>query len=139
METLPRLIGRKTVGLEAKYEAGEVIQENLQDSGAGKVAAVTEVRSSHHVLWVVHLLSQLWNGDSAEGVCTTASQRSESDHEEVETREGNHVHSEFPKVRVELTGEPQARGHTGHDGGDEMVEVAIRRLREFESPHADII
>lgn len=41
---------------------------HLQDSGTSKVATITEVRGSHHVLWVVHLLSQLWDADCAEMV-----------------------------------------------------------------------
>ena len=72
-----------------------------------------------------HLLCELGDGDGAEGVCTTTGQRCEANHEEVETREGNHVDSQLPQIRVELTREAQASGNTGHDGGDEVIQVTI--------------
>ena len=106
---------------------------------AGQVATVAEVRGSHHVLGVEHLLGELGNGDSAEGVGATAGQRSETDHEEVKTREGNHVDSQLPQVRVQLTRETQAGGDTGHDGGDEVVQVTVGGVVELESPHADVV
>ena len=69
--------------------------ENIQDSSASEVAAVSKVRSSHHILRVVHLLCQFWNGDSTEFGSSTASKRRKADHEEVKTREGNHIDSQF--------------------------------------------
>lgn len=57
----------------------------------------------------------------------------------METREGNHVHGEFAEVRVELARETQAGSDAGHDGGDEVVEVTIRRVLELEGSHANII
>lgn len=111
----------------------------LQDSTAGEVTAVAEVRSSHHVLGVVHLLGQLGHGDGTEGVGATAGQRSESDHEEVKTGEWNHVDGQLAEIRVKLTRESQAGGDTGHDGGHEMVQVTVGWVGEFESPHADIV
>jgi hypothetical protein len=106
---------------------------------AGQVTTVAEVRSSHHVLGVEHLLGELGNGDGAEGVGATAGQRSETDHEEVETGEGNHVDGQLPQVRVQLTGETQAGGDTRHDGGDEVVQVTVGGVVELESPHADVV
>lgn len=108
-------------------------------SGAGQVATVAEVGRSHHVLGVEHLLGELRNGDGTERVSATAGQRSESDHEEVETGEGHHVDSQLPQVRVELTGETQAGGDTRHDGGHEVVQVAVRGVVQLESPHADVV
>ena len=112
---------------------------NLQDSRAGEVTAVTEVRGSHHVLGVEHLLGQLGDADSAEGVGATAGQRSETDHEEVKTREGNHVDGELAEIRVKLTREAQAGGNTGHDGGNEVVQVTVGGVGELEGFHADIV
>lgn len=106
---------------------------------AGQVATIAEVRSSHHVLGVEHLLGELGNGDGAEGVGATAGQRSETDHEEVETGEGNHVDGQLPQVRVQLTGETQAGGDTGHDSGDEVVQVAVGGVVELKGPHADVV
>lgn len=112
---------------------------DLQDGRAGQVTTVTEVRSSHHVLGVEHLLGQLGNGDSAERVGTTAGQRSEADHEEVETGEGDHVDGQLAQIRVQLTGETQGGGDTRHDGGDEVVQVTIRRVGQLQGTHADVV
>lgn len=112
---------------------------HLQHGGAGEVAAVTEVRSSHHVLGVEHLLGQLGHGDRTEGVSATAGQRGKADHEEVETRERNHVDSQLAEVRVELTGETQAGGDTGHNGGNEVVQVTVGGVGELEGAHADVV
>ena len=70
---------------------------------------------------------------------TAAGERSETDHEKVETREWDHVDGEFAKIRVELTWESEAGCHTRHDGGDEVVEVTVGRVRELECTHADIV
>ena len=40
---------------------------------------------------------------------------------------------------VELTGETQAGGHTGHDGRDEVVQVAVAGVGELEGAHADVV
>lgn len=70
----------------------------LQDSGASQVATVAEVRGSHHVLRVVHLLGQLGHGDSPELMGATAGEWRESNHEEMETGERNHVDGQLSKV-----------------------------------------
>jgi hypothetical protein len=106
---------------------------------ARQIAAVAEVGSSHHVLGVEHLLGELGDADGLEGVGAAAGERSESNHEEMETGEGNHVDGQLPQVRVQLTGETQARGDTGHDGGDEVVQVAVRGVVQLERPHADVV
>ena len=112
---------------------------DLQDGRAGEVTTVAEVRSGHHVLGVEHLLGELGDGDGAEGVGATAGQGSETDHEEVETGEGNHVHGELAEIRVELAGEAQRNRDTRHDGRDEVVEVAVRGVRQLQGAHADVV
>jgi hypothetical protein len=106
---------------------------------AGQVATVAEVGRSHHVLGVEHLLGELGNGDGAEGVGAAAGEGSESDHEEVETGEGNHVDGQLPEIRVKLTRETQAGGDTRHDGGDEVVQVAVGGVVQLESAHANVV
>jgi hypothetical protein len=56
----------------------------------------------------------------------------------VQTREGDQVDGELAEVGVELAREAEAARHTGHDGGDEVVEVAERGRRELERTKADI-
>ena len=111
----------------------------LQERGTGEITAVPEVAGSHHVLRVVHLLGQLWDGDGTEGVSSTRGERSEPNHEEMETWERNHVHSQLPQVGVELTRESETGGDTGHDGGHEVVEISIRWGAELESPHTNVV
>jgi hypothetical protein len=115
------------------------LRRDLQDSTACEVTTVAEVRSSHHVLGVVHLLGQLRDSDGTERVGATAGKRSESNHEEMETREGNHVDSQLAEIGVELSRESKTGGDTGHDGGDQVVQVTVGRSVELERTHANIV
>ncbi|KAI6769070.1 hypothetical protein HG531_010174 [Fusarium graminearum] len=110
-----------------------------EDGRAGQVTTVAEVRGSHHVLGVEHLLGELRNADSAERVSTTAGQGSESDHEEVQTGEGHHVDGELSEVRVQLTGETETGSDAGHDGRDKVVQVAVRGVGQLEGAHANVV
>lgn len=56
---------------------------------------LSRIRSGHHVLGVKHLLSELGHGDGSVRGGTSGSQWSETDHEEMESREGNHVDGQF--------------------------------------------
>ena len=50
-----------------------------------------------------------------------------------------HVDSQLPEVGVELTGETQASRDTGHDDGNEVVQVTVRGRGELECPEADVV
>lgn len=110
-----------------------------EESGRGEVAAVAWVRSAHHVLGVEHLLCQLWDGERAVLLRAARCQRSEAHHEEVETWERNQVDGDLAQVRVELTWEAEAACDTGHDDGDEMVQVTECWCGELERTEADVI
>ena len=69
----------------------------------------------------------------------SAGQGSETDHEEVETREGDHVDSQLAEIRVQLTGESQASGDAGHDGRDEVVEITVCGVVQLEGAHAEVV
>jgi len=105
----------------------------------GKIAAVSWVRGSHHVLGVEHLLGEFWNGDGTVLLASAGGQGGVTGHEEVETWEGNHVDGQLPQVGVELTGEAQAGRNTRHDDGHEVVKVTVRWGRQLESTEADIV
>merc|ERR550537_477079 len=110
-----------------------------EHASSSQVATVTGIGGAHHVLGVEHLLSQLGHSQSAVLLGATAGQRHETDHEEVQTRERNHVHGKFAKVGVELTRETQARGGARHRGGDKVVQVTIRRGGQLQGAEADVI
>jgi hypothetical protein len=110
-----------------------------EEGGSGEVTAVTGVGSAHHVLSIPHLLGELGDGKSAVLLGTTGSQGGEPDHEEVETGEGDQVDRELTEISVELTGEAEAAGDTGHDGGDEVVQVTEGGGGELEGTEADVV
>jgi hypothetical protein len=60
-------------------------------------------------------------------------------HEEVETRERNHVDSKLPKVGIELARETKAGSDSRHGQRNQMIEITVGRSGEFESAEADII
>lgn len=105
----------------------------------GEVASVTRITGGHHVLSIEHLLGELRDGECAILLRASASERGEPRHEEVEAREGDHVHGQFPQVSIELTGESQAGGDAAHCSGDQVVEVAVRWGSKFECAEADIV
>jgi hypothetical protein len=112
---------------------------STEDGRASKVSTVSEIGSSHHVLGIVHLLSEFWDRDCSERVGASAGKRSETDHEEMKTWEGNHVDSQLSKIGVELTRESQASSDTWHDGWHEVVQVTIWGSGQLEGSHADVI
>ena len=110
-----------------------------EQGGGSQVAAVARVGGAHHVLGVEHLLGQLGDGQSAVLLRAAGGQGSETDHEEVQTGEGDQVDGQFAQVGVQLTGETQAAGHARHGGGDQMVQVAVGGGGELQGAEADIV
>ena len=106
---------------------------------SGSTYTLSGVRGGHHVLGVKHLLSELGNGNSSVRSGTSGSQGSETDHEEMESGEGNHVDGQFSEIRVELTGESKTGGDTRHDEGDEMVQVTVGGGVELQGSETDIV
>ena len=85
------------------------------------------VSGTHHVLGIEHLLSQFRDGQGSVLLGSSGGQGGESDHEEVQSWERNQVDGQFSQVRVQLTGESEAAGNSGHGGRDQVVQVTISR------------
>lgn len=136
LDEVARVLGLDSLELVLDFSHGDLSSE---DTAHSEVSTVTGVGGGHHVLGVEHLLSKLRNGDSAVRSRSTGGKGSETDHEEVETRERNHVDTELSQVRVELTGETETSGDTGHDDGNEVVKITVGGSGELESSEANVV
>lgn len=97
------------------------------------------VSSAHHVLGIEHLLGELGDSQSSVLLGSSGGEGGESNHEEVESGEGNQVDGQFSQVRVKLTGESKAASNSGHGGGDQMVKITISGGGELEGSEADVV
>ena len=68
---------------------------------------MARVGGAHHVLGVELLLGELRHRERAVLLRAARRERREADHEEVETRERDHVHRELAEVAVELAREAE--------------------------------
>jgi len=110
-----------------------------EHGGGGQVSSVSRVGGAHHVLGVEHLLGQFWDGQGSVLLGSSGGQRSESSHEEVETRERNQVDGQLSEVGVQLTRESEAASDTGHGGGNQVVQVTVGGGGELQGSEADVI
>ena len=136
LDKVARVLGLDSLELVLDLSHRDLSSEDTAD---GEVSTVAGVGSGHHVLGVEHLLGELRHGDSAVRSRSTGGERGETDHEEVETGERNHVDTELSQVRVELTGESETRRDTGHDDRDEVVEVTVGGGGELEGSETNVV
>ena len=100
---------------------------------------MARIAGSHHVLGVEHLLRQFRNSQGPVLLTSSGGQGRKSWHEEVETRERHHVDGQFTEIGVELTGESETSGDSGHGGGDEMIQVPVCWSCQFQGPEANVV
>ena len=108
------------------------------DGGGSEVPAMARITGGHHVPRIKHLLSQLRHSKSTEVLRAAAGERSEAGHEEVETREGNHVDSQLAYVCIQLPGKSEGSGHSTHGGADEMIQITRGRIVKLQCAEANV-
>jgi len=100
---------------------------------------VSGISSTHHVFSIEHLLGQFGDGQSSVLLRSSGGQGSETDHEEVESGEGDQVNSQFSQIRVKLTGESKTTGNSGHSNGNQMVKITVSGGGQFQGSETDIV
>jgi len=100
---------------------------------------VAGIGGAHHVLGIELLLCELGHGEGTVLLRATGGEGSEAHHEEVETRERNHVHGKLAEIAVELTREAEAAGGAADSSRDKVVEVTVCGGGELEGAEADIV
>jgi hypothetical protein len=97
----------RVLGLHGVDVVLDLLHRDLSSpiSGDGQVPPGPRVGSGHQVLGVKELLTELGDGETSVLLRSPGGQRGETGHEEVETRERDHVDGELPQVRVQRSGE----------------------------------
>ena len=85
---------------------------SAEDSSSCKVSSMSWITGCHHVLRIEHLLCQLGHSDGTVLLVGPGCERGEAGHEEVESGEWHHVDGEFPQIRIQLSRESEASGHS---------------------------
>merc|ERR1719253_942218 len=83
-----------------------------EEASGSEVAAMAGIGSTHHVLGIEHLLSQLRHSEGTVLLRASGRKRSEAGHVEVQTREWHQVHSHLAQVAVKLSRESKAASST---------------------------
>ena len=112
---------------------------SAEHGSSGEVPAVARIGGGHHVLGIEHLLGNVRHAQCRVFLRAAAGERGKPGHEEVETREGNHVDSQLAQVGIELAGESEARGDATHGGRDKLVQIVVGWCGQLEGAEADVI
>mmetsp|Transcript_22833 Transcript_22833/g.34274 ORF Transcript_22833/g.34274 Transcript_22833/m.34274 type:complete len:314 (-) Transcript_22833:77-1018(-) len=100
---------------------------------------MTGISSTHHVLGIEGLSGELRDSQYPKGIRLIARQRSETNEEEVKTREGDHVHRQLTQIAIQLTRESETTSSSGHGCCNQVVQVAIAGVLKLECTEANIV
>merc|ERR1719193_2818586 len=110
-----------------------------EDSRHSQITSMPGIACSHHILGVKHLLGQFRNSQCPVLLTASGGEGGEARHEEMQPWEWNHVDSQFPKIGVQLTGEPEAGGNARHSERNKVVQISVGGVGQLQSPEADVV
>ena len=112
---------------------------STEHDGGSEVLTAGGVAGSHHVALIEHLGDKLGNARDLVVAGGRSSEGSETNQEEVETREGDQVDRQLSQISVQLSREAERAGNSGHNLGDQVVQISVRRRSDLQSAEADIV
>jgi hypothetical protein len=100
---------------------------------------MTRISGAHHVLGIELLLGEFRDGQGSVLLRSTRSERGKSNHEKVETREGDHVDSKFAKIAVKLARKSEAASGAADSSRHKMVKISVSGGGKLKSSEANVV
>jgi hypothetical protein len=100
---------------------------------------MTRISGTHHVLGIELLLGEFGDSQGAVLLRSTGSERGKSNHEEMKTRERDHVDGKLAKITVKLARESEAASGTADSSRNKMIKISVSGGSELKSSEADVV